>query len=85
MEFFQITDVIGSATSPFIVKDWKMVFESSAFNTMGSLSIIGFLLQFLHQETKGITFPGTIAIPETEADMENEKLTSNLNGSFGED
>ena len=85
MGFFQITGRIGSGASPFIVKGLKTVYEPAPFITMGSLGLIGFLLQFVLPETKGIALPDTIVMPETEDDMEREKLICELNGSFEED
>ena len=85
MGFFQITGRIGSGASPFIVKGLKTVYEPAPFITMGSLGLIGFLLQFVLPETKGVALPDTIVMPETEDDMETEKLICELNGSFEED
>ena len=85
MGFLQITGRIGSAASPFIVKGLKTVYEPAPFITMGSLGLIGFLLQFILPETKGVALPDTIVIPETEDNMETEKLICELNGTFEED
>ena len=84
MGFLQIAARLGAATSPFIAKGLKMFHHSAPFITMGALGIIGFGVQFVLPETRGV------AITETSNDIEmkrnpgqiNNKVTPKHNGDF---